>query len=132
MSIERLNPDTVYKPNKGIYTQVIKASGTQVHVAGLVPWTVDNELVGKDDVAAQVGQILTNVENSLAAAGAGKSDVVRINVYTVDVARYIAEGAPVLIAFFGDTKPVSTTVEVSKLVHPDWLVEIEVTAVIDG
>ncbi len=131
MSIERLNPDTVYKPNKGIYTQVIKASGTQVHVAGLVPWTVDNELVGKDDVAAQVGQILTNVENSLAAAGAGKSDVVRINVYTVDVARYIAEGAPVLIGFFGDTKPVSTTVEVSKLVHPDWLVEIEVTAVID-
>lgn len=131
MSIERLNPDTVYKPNKGIYTQVIKASGTQVHVAGLVPWTVDNELVGKDDVAAQVGQILANVENSLAAAGAGKSDVVRINVYTVDVARYIAEGAPVLIEFFGDTKPVSTTVEVSKLVHPDWLVEIEVTAVID-
>ena len=130
MSIERLNPDTVYKPNKGIYTQVIKASGTQVHVAGLVPWTADNELVGKDDVAAQVGQILTNVENSLAAAGAGKSDVVRINVYTVDVARYIAEGAPVLIEFFGDTKPVSTTVEVSKLVHPDWLVEIEVTAVI--
>ncbi len=132
MSIERLNPDTVYKPNKGIYTQVIKASGTQVHVAGLVPWTVDNELVGKDDVAAQVGQILANVENSLAAAGAGKSDVVRINVYTIDVARYIAEGAPVLIEFFGDTKPVSTTVEVSKLVHPDWLVEIEVTAVIDG
>lgn len=131
MSIERLNPDTVYKPNKGIYTQVIKASGTQVHVAGLVPWTVGNELVGKDDVAAQVGQILTNVENSLAAAGAAKSDVVRINVYTVDVARYIAEGAPVLIEFFGDTKPVSTTVEVSKLVHPDWLVEIEVTAVID-
>ena len=131
MSIERLNPDTVYKPNKGIYTQVIKASGTQVHVAGLVPWTIDNELVGKDDVAVQVGQILTNVENSLAAAGAGKSDVVRINVYTVDVARYIAEGAPVLIGFFGDTKPVSTTVEVSKLVHPDWLVEIEVTAVID-
>jgi len=130
MSIERLNPDTVYKPNKGIYTQVIKASGTQVHVAGLVPWTVDNELVGKDDVAAQVGQILANVENSLAAAGAGKSDVVRINVYTVDVAHYIAEGAPVLIEFFGDTKPVSTTVEVSKLVHPDWLVEIEVTAVI--
>lgn len=132
MSIERLNPDTVYKPNKGIYTQVIKASGTQVHVAGLAPWTVGNELVGKDDVAAQVGQILTNVENSLAAAGAAKSDVVRINVYTVDVARYIAEGAPVLIEFFGDTKPVSTTVEVSRLVHPDWLVEIEVTAVIDG
>lgn len=131
MSIERFNPDSVYKPNKGIYTQVIKATGTQVHVAGLVPWTTDNELVGKDDVGAQVGQILTNVENSLAAAGAAKADVVRINVYTVDVARYIAEGAPVLIEFFGGTKPVSTTVEVSKLVHPDWLVEIEVTAVID-
>ncbi len=57
--------------------------------------------------------------------------MVRINVYTTDVERYIREGAPVLITYFGNTKPTSTTVEVRRLVHPDWLVEIEATAIID-
>ncbi len=132
MAIQRFNPDTVYKPNRGIYTQVIKAGGTQVHVAGIVPWTTECELVGKDDMAAQVGQVLANIENALAAAGAERSDVVRITTYTTNIDSYIAEGAPVLIKFFGNAKPVSTTVEVSRLVHPDWLVEIEATAVIDG
>lgn len=132
MTIERLNPSDVYEPNKGIYTQVIKAkAGTDVHVAGLVPWSKDCETVGKDDMAAQVTQVLDNVDRCLAAAGATKADVVRINTFTTDVARYIAEGAPVLVKYFGDAKPVSTTVEVSKLVSPDWLVEIEVTAAID-
>jgi enamine deaminase RidA (YjgF/YER057c/UK114 family) len=49
----------------------------------------------------------------------------------IDVERYVNQGAPVLAEFFGDAKPVSTTVEVSRLVHPDWLVEIKATAVID-
>ena len=130
--IERLNPKDVYQPNKGIYTQVIKSTRrTEVHLAGLVAWNTDNETVGKDDMAAQVAQILDNVDKCLAAAGATKADVVRINTFTTDVQRYIAEGAPVLVAYFGDTKPVSTTVEVSKLVSPEWLVEIEVTAAID-
>ena len=132
MTIERLNPKDVYQPNKGIYTQVIKSTRrTEVHLAGLVAWNTANETVGKDDMAAQVAQILDNVDKCLAAAGATKADVVRINTFTTDVGRYIAEGAPVLIKYFGDTKPVSTTVEVSKLVSPEWLVEIEVTAAID-
>lgn len=132
MPIERINPPEVYQPNRNIYTQVVRATGgVQVHVAGMVPWDVDQQLIGPGDMAAQVGGILDNIERSLAAAGAGRSDVVRINVYTVDVARYVREGAPVLVKFFGETKPVSTTVEVSRLVHPDWLVEIEATAIID-
>ena len=63
--------------------------------------------------------------------GAARSDVVRIRGYALDVDLYIAEGAPVLIDFFGDAKPVSTTIGVTRLVHPDWLVEIEATAIID-
>ena len=46
--------------------------------------------------------------------------------------RIVADGAPEVIAYFGDTKPASTTVQVARLVHPDWLVEIEATAIIDG
>ena len=56
--------------------------------------------------------------------------VVRINALATDVDLYIKEGAPQVIAFFGDTKPTSTTYQVPRLVHPDWLIEIEATAVI--
>ena len=132
MSIERINPSDVYEPNKGIYTQVIKATGgTQVLLAGIVPFDIDKNVVGVGDMAAQVKQVLGNIERALAAAGATPSDVVRINALATDVDLYIAEGAPQVIEFFGDTKPTSTTYEVQRLVHPDWLIEIEATAVID-
>ena len=132
MAIERINPADVYEPNRNIYTQVIKATGAvQVHVAGIVPWDVDKKLIGAGDMAAQVARILYNIERALASVRATRRDIVRINVYTVDIDRYIHQGTPVLKEFFGDAKPVSTTVEVSRLVHPDWLVEIEATAIID-
>jgi len=132
MVLERINPDGMYKPNKGIYSQVVKSTGsTTVHVAGTVSFDEDANVVGVGDMSAQVQQILANIKVSLEAAGASPSDVVRINVYTLDCDDYVQNGAPHVIAFFGDTKPVSTTVAVSRLVHPDWVVEIEATAVID-
>ncbi len=132
MTLERINPPDVYQPNRNLYTQVIRATGgTQVHIAGTVPFDRDAKVVGVGDMKAQVAQILDNIEKSLAAAGAARSDVVRIRVYVLDVDRYVAEGAPEVVRFFGDAKPVSTTLGVNRLVHPDWLVEIEATAIID-
>ncbi|MBL6957623.1 MAG: RidA family protein [Rhodospirillales bacterium] len=132
MSIERINPDGMYKPNRNIYSQVVKATGgTQVHVAGTVPFDENNQSVGLGDMKAQVQKILENIEVSLNAAGATRRDVVRINVFTVDVEAYVNEGVQEVIAFFDGHKPVSTTVQVPRLVVEDWLVEIEATAVID-
>ncbi len=132
MTLERINPEDVYKPNKNIYSQVVIATGSrQVHIAGTVPFDLNQNIVGVGDMRVQVDKILENLERSLAAAGAKPSDVVRINVYALDVDLYVSEGAPEVVKFFGDTKPTSTTVQVSRLVHPDWLVEIEATAVID-
>ena len=132
MAVQRINPTNMYQPNRGIYSQVTVAKGSLiVQVAGTVPWDADGKLVGKDDMAAQVKTILENIDRSLAAAGAKRSDVYRIQCFTVDVARYIAEGASQVVEFFGDTRPASTTVEVSRLVSPDWLVEIEAAAVIE-
>jgi len=132
MAHERINPTDMYQPNKGIYTQVLKSSGgTTVHVAGTVSFDIDANVVGVGDMKAQTEKILDNIKISLAAAGATPADVVRINVYALDVDAYVQQGAPLVIAFFGDTKPTSTTVQVSRLVHPDWIVEIEATAVID-
>ena len=132
MPLERINPTGMYQPNRNIYSQVVKATGgTQLHLAGTVPFDEEQNVVGISDMNAQVVKILENIKVSLNAGGAAPSDVVRINVFTVDVEAYVNEGAPEGIAFFGDTKPVSTTVEVPRLVHADWLVEIEATAIID-
>ena len=132
MALNRINPDGMYTPNKGIYSQVVTSTGTTaVHIAGTVPFDEDANVVGVGDMKAQTCQILENLRISLEAAGALPADVVRINVYTLNTDDYVAKGAPEVIAFFGDTKPSSTTVQVSRLVHPDWLVEIEATAVID-
>ena len=132
MALNRMNPDGMYTPNKGIYSQVVTSTGTTtVHIAGTVSFDEDANVVGVGDMKAQTCQILDNLRISLEAAGALPADVVRINVYTLNTDDYVANGAPEVIAFFGDTKPSSTTVQVSRLVHPDWLVEIEATAVID-
>ena len=132
MTIERINPAGMYEPNRGIYSQVTVGRGSKiVMVAGTVPWDEDQKTVGADDMSAQVQMILKNIDISLAAAGATRADVYRIQTFTVNVERYIAEGARHVIEFFGNTKPASTTVEVSRLVAPDWLVEIEATAIIE-
>ena len=132
MTIERLNPPDIYAPNKGIYTQVIKATGSQqIFLAGIVPFDHEQNIVGIGDMHVQVKQVLENIDRALTAAGAGRSDVVRINALATDVDVYISEGAPQVIEFFGDTKPTSTTYQVPRLVHPDWLIEIEDTAIID-
>ena len=132
MELERINPPEIYKPNKNIYTQVIKATGgTQVFLAGIVPFDQNQKIIGKGDMQQQVTQVLQNIELALTSVGAISSNVVRINVLTTDVDLYIQKGAPEVINFFGEKKPTSTTYQVSRLVHPDWMVEIEATAIID-
>lgn len=63
--------------------------------------------------------------------GASPSDVVRINIFTLDVDRYLMEGHQEVVAFFGDDLPVSTLVGVTRLADPRYLVEIQATAVAD-
>ena len=121
-----------YKPNKDIYTQVVTATGsTQIFLAGIVPFDQNQNIIGIGNMQVQVKQVLQNIKCALTSASASIADVVRINVLTTDVDLYIQEGAPEVINFFDKTKPVSTTYQVSRLVHPDWMVEIEATAIID-
>ena len=79
----------------------------------------------------QVKQVLQNIEHALRSADANLANVVRINVLTTDIDLYIQEEVPQVINFFGKTRPTSTTFQVSRLVHPDWMVEIEAIAIID-
>lgn len=132
MTLERINPKEIYTPNKNIYTQVIKTTGsTQIFLAGIVPFDQKQNVVGIGNMRLQVNQVLQNIKYALRSADASVSDVVRINVLTTDVDLYIQEGASQVINLFGETKPTSTTYQVSRLVHPDWMVEIEATAIIE-
>ena len=132
MTLKRINPKEIYTPNKNIYTQVIKTTGsTQIFLAGIVPFDQKQNVVGIGNMRLQVKQVLQNIRYALRSADASVSDVVRINVLTTDVDLYIQEGASQVINLFGETKPTSTTYQVSRLVHPDWMVEIEATAIIE-
>ena len=132
MPIERINPDGMYKPNKNLYTQVVTSTGSKtIHIACTVPFDKDGNVYGIDDVRLQVMKILENIRVSLDAVGANPTNVVRINVYALDVEDYVQNGGPEVTKFFGKNKPASTTIQVERLVHPDWNIEIEATAVID-
>lgn len=137
--MERLIPETVYErlPSglslAGVYSQVVSAQGSrQVHVAGTVPGDTAGDLVGEDDMAAQASQVVENIERSLAAADAGLGDVVRLTVFTTDVDRYAAEGSSTVAAAFEPTGlPAASLIGVERLAAPEYLLEIEATAVVE-
>jgi enamine deaminase RidA (YjgF/YER057c/UK114 family) len=87
--------------------------------------------VAKGDPAAQTRAILEIIAKALAGAGAGLEDVIRTRSYLVDGAHWEAVGR-VHGEFFGDIRPASTMLQVSRFIDPDWLVEIEADAVVPG
>jgi enamine deaminase RidA (YjgF/YER057c/UK114 family) len=107
------------------YSRVVR-SGDYVHVAGTTA-TVDGDVVGKGDAGEQTRVILRIIGEALARAGATFDQVVRSRMYVVDIADGAAVGAAHGEVFAG-IRPVSTMVEVSRLIDPDHLVEIEVDA----
>lgn len=131
MSVQRMNPSNIYQPYEGMYTQVIKAEGTrQVHVAGTVSLDPGRNLAGEGDMATQVRVTMENIGKSLEVAGARPGDVVRINIFTLDVDTYLMEGHAEVMKFFGHELPVSTLVGVTRLADPRYLVEIQATAIL--
>jgi 2-iminobutanoate/2-iminopropanoate deaminase len=96
-------------------------------VSGCPPLDEEGRLVGADDVVAQTRQVLHNLRTVLAAAGSGPEDVLKVTVFLTDVGdRTIIN--PARQEFFGDSRPASTLVEVSRLAVPGMRVEIEAIA----
>jgi enamine deaminase RidA (YjgF/YER057c/UK114 family) len=117
------------------FSQVVVASGKRtIYTAGQVSIDVNGALVGAGDLAAQTEQVMRNVGLALAAAGASYADIVKITTYVVN---YKPEHRAVIgqarAPFFANgTPPASTLVGVAALALPEWLVEIEAVAVVDG
>ncbi len=110
------------------YTDAVRAGGL-LFVSGCVSIDADGAVVGVGDVVAQARQVFANIGLCLAAAGASFADVVKVTTFLTDI-HDRARINPVRQEFFGDTRPASTLVEVSALVLPDFLIEVEAVAVV--
>jgi reactive intermediate/imine deaminase len=110
------------------YTDAVRA-GDLLFVSGIVPVDAEGTLVGGEDVVAQARAVFETLGRVLAAAGAGPEDVVKVTVFLVDVDdRPLIN--PVRQAFFGDTRPASTLVEISRLAISGARIEVEAVAVL--
>jgi reactive intermediate/imine deaminase len=110
------------------YTDAVRA-GDLLFVSGCVPVDGEGRLVGGDDVVAQARQVFANVGAVLTAAGAGFADVVKVTVFLLDVDDPAAVNE-VRKEVFGEVRPASTLVEVSRLAVPGARLEVEAVALI--
>lgn len=112
------------------YSRAVKL-GAHIEVSGTVAADESGHVMGKDDAYAQTAYILQKIEKALQQAGASLSDVVRTRMFVTDISRF-DEYAKAHGEAFSTIKPCTSMLEVKALVSPEYLIEIEATAIVAG
>jgi enamine deaminase RidA (YjgF/YER057c/UK114 family) len=130
MEMERVNyaSGTKWEPIVG-YSRAVRV-GNQVVVAGTTATNSEGELVGVGSAHDQTVQIIENIKKALAGVGASLKDVVRTRIYVTDIEGDWETVGRVHGQFFGEIRPVTSMLQVSRLISDDILVEIEADAII--
>ena len=130
---ENVVTDKVYAriiDGTAMFPHAVSIEGKRVIcLSGQLAWDKDGNTVGKGDMRAQFRQVGENIKAALEAAGAGLEDLVKTNTYVTDMDAFFT-CVDIRDEYFGPGFPTSTTVEVSRLAHPDMMIEIEAIAIV--
>jgi len=130
MTLREVQPASVPKPVAEYAMGVEVCGGRTLYIAGQIALDADGKLVGAGDFRAQARQVLSNVQAIIEEAGGSISDIVKMTTFLTDMANY-ADFVAVRGEFLKPPYPAATLVEVSSLVRPEWLLEVEAIAVIE-
>ncbi len=111
------------------YSRAVKA-GSMIFVTGTTATAPDGSIVGPGDPYAQTVQAIKNIETALVALGSSLRDVVRTRIFVTDIAQWEQIGRA-HGEFFSEVMPATSMIEISRLIDPVMLVEIEADAVVD-
>ena len=125
--VDAVNPPGVWSPFGAFSIAVFQGDGQIVHLKGQIPLDQSGQVVGAGDMRVQVRKVLENIRAVLATMGGQLSDIVSLVHYSTDIEQFMRTG-DIRKEFFAEPFPVTTTVQVGRLYHPDILIEITAIA----